>query len=67
MLNLNCYQDPSAEDSGLKSRLVIRDQGCVVCMVLKKDDDALYLFPDVDSMHFMGAHIFPLQYNDLVR
>ena len=35
-------------------------------MALSPDDDAMYLY-DVDSELFVGAHIFPLQYHELVR
>jgi len=35
-------------------------------MALNQDDDAMYLY-DVDSELFEGAHIFPLQYYELVR
>ena len=49
-----------------KSRLIARDKGCVVCMAQNQNDDSMYLY-EVDSEMFIGAHIFPLQYNDLVR
>jgi hypothetical protein len=35
-------------------------------MALSEDADAMYLY-DVDSEFFEGAHIFPLQYHELVR
>jgi hypothetical protein len=35
-------------------------------MALSQDNDATYLY-DVDSELFEGAHIFPLQYYELVR
>ena len=50
---------------GFKSRLIARDKGCVVCMAQNQDDDSLYLYA-VDSELFIGAHIFALQYYDLV-
>ena len=35
-------------------------------MVQNQDDDSIYLY-EVDSEMFIGAHIFALQYYDLVR
>jgi hypothetical protein len=35
-------------------------------MAQNQDDDSIYLY-EVDSEMFIGAHIFPLQYYDLVR
>ena len=35
-------------------------------MVQNQDDDSIYLY-EVDSDMFIGAHIFALQYYDLVR
>ena len=35
-------------------------------MAQNQDDDSMYLY-EVDSEMFIGAHIFPLQFYDLVR
>jgi hypothetical protein len=35
-------------------------------MAQNQDDDPMYLY-EVDSEMFIGAHIFALQYHDLVR
>ena len=35
-------------------------------MAQNQDDDSMFLY-EVDSEMFIGAHIFPLQYYDLVR
>ena len=37
-----------------------------MCMAQNQNDDAMYLY-EVDSELFIGAHIFALQYYDLVR
>lgn len=57
-------RDNSKESAALKSRLIARDKGCVVCIAQVQDEDATYLYK-ADSELFIGAHIFPLQYHDL--
>src|ERR1700722_17234092 len=71
VLDLNPFwiilQDRSNELIGFESRLLARDRGCVVCMAQRPDDSWARYSEEGDSELFIEAHIFPLQYYELVR